>query len=177
MQLYQRYPNLHVYAYGPLPCVDSTIAEACSHFVTRCAVIARFLVKKLILLRFSPSLFLTITEVVKWSLRFCSIVLNNEFSSRLSAESILRLRAAAITALSEDSTADMTMIFRLARRFLYVSNFQRNRTEVMEPASNPHPGSIRSENLSHHAYESQDLFDSRGNFTHYKKCITKYTEK
>ncbi|CAH2040654.1 unnamed protein product, partial [Thlaspi arvense] len=29
-----RYPNLHVYAYGPLPCLDPVIADACSEFVT-----------------------------------------------------------------------------------------------------------------------------------------------
>lgn len=34
-QLYRRYKNLHVYAYGPLPCVDSVVANACSEFVTR----------------------------------------------------------------------------------------------------------------------------------------------
>lgn len=34
-QLYARYPNLHVFSYGTLPCVDSVIAEACSDFVTR----------------------------------------------------------------------------------------------------------------------------------------------
>lgn len=33
-QLYRRYPNLHVYAYGTLPCVDFVVAEACSDFVT-----------------------------------------------------------------------------------------------------------------------------------------------
>eukprot|EP01018_Ginkgo_biloba_P033959 Gb_37749 [translate_table: standard] len=34
IMLYHRYPNLHVYAYGVLPCVDAIVAEACSSFVT-----------------------------------------------------------------------------------------------------------------------------------------------
>ncbi|PON37785.1 Fungal lipase-like domain containing protein, partial [Parasponia andersonii] len=129
MRLYHRYPNLHVYAYGPLPCVDSIIAEACSHFVT-------------------------------------SIVLNNEFSSRLSVGSILRLRAAAITALSHDSATDTAMICRLARRFLYVSNCERNSTEVVEPASYVYSGTIRSENLNDNLHGNEDLFDSRGGEEH-----------
>ncbi|XP_024027107.1 sn1-specific diacylglycerol lipase beta isoform X1 [Morus notabilis] len=124
IRLYRKYPNLHVYAFGPLPCVDSIVAEACSQFVT-------------------------------------SIVLNNEFSSRLSVGSILRLRAAAITALSQDSTADTAMIFRLARRFLYVSQYQRNRTELMEPTSDVYSGT-RSQNLNNHASGSESLFDSSG---------------
>ncbi|XP_062109907.1 uncharacterized protein LOC133821780 isoform X2 [Humulus lupulus] len=125
MRLYHKYPNLHVYAYGPLPCVDSIVADSCSPFVT-------------------------------------SIVLNNEFSSRLSVGSVLRLRAAALTALSQDSTTDTTMIFRLARRFLYVSNYERNSSEVVEPTSNGYSGTIRSENQNDHAYGNQDMFDSRG---------------
>jgi hypothetical protein len=34
-QLYKRYPELHVYAYGVLPCVDAVTADACASFVTR----------------------------------------------------------------------------------------------------------------------------------------------
>uniref|UniRef100_A0A0D6QZ81 Uncharacterized protein n=1 Tax=Araucaria cunninghamii TaxID=56994 RepID=A0A0D6QZ81_ARACU len=34
IMLYKRYPNLHVYAYGVLPCVDAVVADACSGFVT-----------------------------------------------------------------------------------------------------------------------------------------------
>ncbi|KAH7521425.1 hypothetical protein FEM48_Zijuj07G0031800 [Ziziphus jujuba var. spinosa] len=34
MRLYNRYPNLHVYAYGPLPCVNLVVANACSKFIT-----------------------------------------------------------------------------------------------------------------------------------------------
>ncbi|KAI3938796.1 hypothetical protein MKW98_011948 [Papaver atlanticum] len=33
---YGRFPNLHVYSFGPLPCVDSIVADSCSDFVTRC---------------------------------------------------------------------------------------------------------------------------------------------
>ncbi|XP_030493158.2 uncharacterized protein LOC115709247 isoform X2 [Cannabis sativa] len=129
MRLYHRYPNLHVYAYGPLPCVDSIVADACSPFVT-------------------------------------SIVLNNEFSSRLSVGSVLRLRAAALTALSQDSTTDTAMIFRLARRFLYVSNYERTSSEVVEPASNGYSGTKRSENQNEHTYGNQEIFDSRGREKH-----------
>lgn len=89
MMLFGRYPDVHVYAYGPLPCVDSVIAEACSHFVT-------------------------------------TIIHNDEFSSRLSINSILRLRSAAINALSDNSPADTAMIQKLARRILNVNKYQGN---------------------------------------------------
>ncbi|KAG6667521.1 hypothetical protein CIPAW_01G106400 [Carya illinoinensis] len=36
IKLYRRYRNLHVFAYGPLPCVDAVVADACSEFVTSC---------------------------------------------------------------------------------------------------------------------------------------------
>ncbi|KAJ8767581.1 hypothetical protein K2173_017925 [Erythroxylum novogranatense] len=87
LRLYGRFPYLHVYSFGPLPCVDLIIAEACSGFIT-------------------------------------SIVHDNEFSSRLSVRSVLRLRAAAITALSQDSNADTVAISRLAYRCLDVSKHQ-----------------------------------------------------
>uniref|UniRef100_A0A0D9W6I3 Uncharacterized protein n=1 Tax=Leersia perrieri TaxID=77586 RepID=A0A0D9W6I3_9ORYZ len=86
MMLFGRYPDVHVYAYGPLPCVDFVIAEACSQFVT-------------------------------------TIVCNDEFSSRLSINSILRLRSAAISALSDNSPADTAMIQKLARRILHVNKY------------------------------------------------------
>ncbi|KAK1379270.1 Sn1-specific diacylglycerol lipase beta [Heracleum sosnowskyi] len=34
LRLYGRFPRLHVYAYGPLPCMDAVIADACSEFMT-----------------------------------------------------------------------------------------------------------------------------------------------
>lgn len=34
LRLYGRFPRLHVYAYGPLPCMDAVIADACSEFIT-----------------------------------------------------------------------------------------------------------------------------------------------
>ncbi|XP_062184314.1 uncharacterized protein LOC133888178 isoform X2 [Phragmites australis] len=89
MMLFGKYPDVHVYAYGPLPCVDFVIAEACSHFVT-------------------------------------TIVCNDEFSSRLSINSILRLRSAAISALSDNSPADTAMVQKLARRILHVSRYHDN---------------------------------------------------
>lgn len=108
LRLYGRCPSLHVYAYGPLPCVDSIIASACSEFVT-------------------------------------SIVFNNEFSSRLSVGSIMRLRAAAIKALSQDSKDKSTPIFQLARRFLYLSNYQRDGTERMNSQSEKYSRQIEAE--------------------------------
>ncbi|KAJ0977010.1 hypothetical protein J5N97_012484 [Dioscorea zingiberensis] len=87
LRLYRRYPNLHVYAYGTLPCLDFIVAEACSDFVT-------------------------------------TIVYNDEFSARLSINSILRLRSAAITALSDSSLADKAIIFKLARKFLANKNHE-----------------------------------------------------
>ncbi|XP_042491705.1 uncharacterized protein LOC122071424 isoform X2 [Macadamia integrifolia] len=109
--LYRRYPNLRVYAYGPLPCVDSVVAEACSEFVT-------------------------------------SILYNDEFSSRLSVCSILRLRAAAITALSQDSEADSAMVCKLARQVLYLSNYHGSETEPKVLSPSFHPATLTEENNS-----------------------------
>eukprot|EP00253_Pinus_taeda_P027450 PITA_27450 len=86
MQLHKRYSNLHVYAYGVLPCVDAVVADACSSFVT-------------------------------------SIIYNDEFSARLSATSILRLRAAALGALAADSSTDSAVISKLARRLLHANKY------------------------------------------------------
>ncbi|XP_042986302.1 diacylglycerol lipase-beta isoform X3 [Carya illinoinensis] len=119
IKLYRRYRNLHVFAYGPLPCVDAVVADACSEFVT-------------------------------------SIVYDNEFSARLSFGSILRLRAAAITALSQDTKTDKATIFRLARRFLNLSVCQRSGTEVNNPASDVYHGAITGEDLNHQVYERSE---------------------
>lgn len=62
-----------------------------------------------------------------------SIVLDNEFSSRLSYGSIRRLQVAAIKVLSQDPKADTALIFRLARRFLSASKRQRH--DVQEISS------------------------------------------
>ncbi|GAB4834161.1 hypothetical protein Ancab_032425 [Ancistrocladus abbreviatus] len=91
LRLRSRYPNLHVYSYGPLPCVDSVVADACSDFIT-------------------------------------SIIHDSEFSSYLSINSVLRLRAAALTAVSQDTASDATMTNGLARLFLDVSKYQRSRS-------------------------------------------------
>ena len=45
LQLYKRYPDLHVYAFGVLPCLDFNTAEACESFITRfvgCIVTPKF---------------------------------------------------------------------------------------------------------------------------------------
>ncbi|XP_078181742.1 uncharacterized protein LOC144575468 isoform X1 [Carex rostrata] len=83
IMLYGRYPNLHVYSYGPLPCLDPILAEACSQFVT-------------------------------------SIVCNDEFSSRLSVNSIMRLRVAAMRALSSDSSANISLLPNLVRKIVHI---------------------------------------------------------
>nr|XP_004298040.2 PREDICTED: uncharacterized protein LOC101307112 isoform X3 [Fragaria vesca subsp. vesca] len=112
LRLCHRYPNLHVYTYGPLPCVDSVVANACSEFIT-------------------------------------SIVYNNEFSARLSVGSIMRLRGAAITAMSQDSAADSATILRLARHFLNITKHQQDRTEVKDPALDANSEEITTGKLSH----------------------------
>ncbi|XP_010475297.1 PREDICTED: sn1-specific diacylglycerol lipase beta isoform X2 [Camelina sativa] len=111
-----RFPNLYVYAYGPLPCVDSEVADACSEFVT-------------------------------------SIVLHNEFSSRLSYGSIRRLQVAAIKVLSQDPKADTALIFRLARRFLSASKHQR---ENVEEKTSEEPMLSTSVNESPESLQQQD---------------------
>jgi len=52
-----------------------------------------------------------------------SIIYNDEFSSRLSVTSILRLRAAALAALAADSSTDSAMISKLARRLLHANKY------------------------------------------------------
>ncbi|XP_024008962.1 sn1-specific diacylglycerol lipase beta isoform X2 [Eutrema salsugineum] len=112
-----RFPNLYVYAYGPLPCVDSDVADACSEFVT-------------------------------------SIVLDNEFSSRLSYGSIRRLQVAAIKVLSQDPKADTALVFRLARRFLSASKRQRQDV-VQENTSGEATPSIIAD-ISRESLQEQD---------------------
>jgi hypothetical protein len=63
---------------------------------------------------------------VTFALFPCSIICNDEFSSRLSINSILRLRSAAISALSDNSPADTAMIQKLARRILHVNRYHDN---------------------------------------------------
>uniref|UniRef100_A0A251RR88 Putative lipase class 3 family protein n=1 Tax=Helianthus annuus TaxID=4232 RepID=A0A251RR88_HELAN len=109
LKLYGRYPRLHVYSYGPLPCVDSVLANACSGFVT-------------------------------------SIVYDNEFSSRLSVASIMRLQTAAMLALTNDADADSAIMHKLARRFLSVTNYLWNKHEEEPPASGSSSSSMRREN-------------------------------
>ncbi|KAG8655553.1 hypothetical protein MANES_04G050700v8, partial [Manihot esculenta] len=125
LRLYGKYPKLRVYAYGPLPCVDSVIAEACSEFVT-------------------------------------SIVHDNEFSTRLSVGSIIRLRAAALMALSEDSNTDTTLIFRLARRFLYISKCQRGIEVKNPPESHSPPAKV--EDLHHEVYKGSNKLEDGYSF-------------
>ncbi|XP_055814044.1 uncharacterized protein LOC129883399 isoform X2 [Solanum dulcamara] len=55
-----------------------------------------------------------------------SIVNNDEFSARLSVASIMRLQAAALKALSEDGTVDITTILKLAHHFTSLSVCQKS---------------------------------------------------
>lgn len=133
LKLYCRFPNLHVFSYGTLPCVDSVIADACSEFVT-------------------------------------SIVFNNEFSARLSVASIMRLRASALMVLSEDTSTDSAMIFRLARRFLYVSKFEATRVEEKDPYLDYHSGASDVGYTNDHLYGSHELNGAKsGNRDRYQE--------
>lgn len=81
------------------------------------------------------------------SIRFLflsSIVCNDEFSSRLSINSILRLRSAAIRALSDNSPADTAMIQKLARRILNVNKYHDN---------GPDGGIMEDYSARHHTFE------------------------
>ncbi|PIA29866.1 hypothetical protein AQUCO_05800146v1 [Aquilegia coerulea] len=123
IRLYRRYPNLHVYSYGSLPCVDSIVAEACSDFVT-------------------------------------SIVYRYEFSSRLSVNSIMRLRAAAISALSQDSSADSAMICKLTQQIFNISPCLKSKDGMR--SSSFHCGALTAEDNNYHTYKRK----------HYKHVIT-----
>ncbi|XP_038989675.1 uncharacterized protein LOC103717554 isoform X2 [Phoenix dactylifera] len=117
LRLYRRYPNLHVYAYGSLPCVDLALAEACSDFVT-------------------------------------TIVYNDEFSARLSVNSILRLRASAIKALSDNSSADSAMIQKLACRILRLNKYHENGEHFDASSPSYRPSTMRVE-------ESKSIYKRR----------------
>ncbi|XP_052172832.1 uncharacterized protein LOC127788510 isoform X3 [Diospyros lotus] len=124
LRLYQRYPNMHVYAYGPLPCMDRVIADACSEFTT-------------------------------------SIVYNNEFSSRLSVASMLRLRATALKALSQDAT-DSTIISKLARRFLFVSKCERSDMDEKLETKHVNSAATATGDRDLQFYRSESVNDSKG---------------
>ncbi|CAH9062374.1 unnamed protein product [Cuscuta epithymum] len=98
IRLHRQFPNLHVYAFGPLPCVDLVVADACKDFIT-------------------------------------SIVYNDEFSSRLSVGSIMRLQAAALQALSQDGIMDLTTLSKLSRQFLFLNICQENMDDPNLPQS------------------------------------------
>lgn len=77
----------------------------------------------------------------------CSIIYNNEFSARLSVTSILRLRAAALMALSHDAATDSTTISKLARRFLFESNYLRDKQEDRFPATDLSSRAMATDNI------------------------------
>lgn len=56
-----------------------------------------------------------------------SVVYCDEFSARLSVSSILRLRAAAIASLSQDTSANSAMVCKLAWRIFNVNKYHESR--------------------------------------------------
>jgi len=72
----------------------------------------------------------------------------------------MRLRAAAITSLSQDPKADSAMIFKLARRFLYLSKYQRNNSKA-ENESEYQSGAVKDD-LNHQICRSQCETDNKG---------------
>lgn len=72
----------------------------------------------------------------------------------------MRLRAGAITSLSQDPKADSAMILRLARRFLYLSKYQRNNSKA-ENEYEYHSGAIKDD-LNHQIRRSQCETDNKG---------------
>ncbi|XP_048500532.1 uncharacterized protein LOC104893624 isoform X4 [Beta vulgaris subsp. vulgaris] len=125
IRLYGQFSDLRVYAYGPLPCVDSVIADACSGFIT-------------------------------------SIVHDSEFSSFLSVNSILRLRAAALTTFSQGSTTDKAMISKLAQLFLNVSKYESGTALTPIPAA-AIAGDATQSYMTDKVYGNQSKTISEGN--------------
>ncbi|KAG0625088.1 hypothetical protein M758_2G026800 [Ceratodon purpureus] len=113
LRLYKRYPELHVYAYGVLPCVDPITADACASFVT-------------------------------------SVIYNDEYSSRLSVASVMRLRNRALLALESNSEGDSVSLSKLAWSFLGSSE-QTNSSNVLPH----HSDERRSESLTTEIHEDE----------------------
>lgn len=63
-----------------------------------------------------------------------SIVYNDEFSARLSVNSILRLRAAAIGAISTDSSTNSPMVPKIVSRILPLKRLHDHEKECIAPA-------------------------------------------
>lgn len=75
----------------------------------------------------------------------------------------MRLRAAAITSLSQDPKADNAMIFKLAHRFLSISKYQRNKVEAeAEDESGYYSGAIVREDLNPQICRSHCATDRKG---------------
>ena len=74
---------------------------------------------------------------------------NDEFSARLSVNSILRLRAAAIAALSDDSSADSAIISKLTRRTVQLRKCQECVENQNSPTSATQAGPRVGEDGNH----------------------------
>ncbi|XP_058093977.1 uncharacterized protein LOC131240008 isoform X2 [Magnolia sinica] len=78
-----------------------------------------------------------------------SIVYNDEFSSRLSVSSILRLRAAAIAALSQDSSTNSAMVCNFARRILNLNKYEGSEENGRTPNPSFHVGGATADDCNH----------------------------
>lgn len=99
-----------------------------------------------------------------------SIVYNDEFSARLSVNSILRLRSAAITALSDSSSADKAVIFKLARKFL-ANKYPENR-ESHNVAASSFPANSNNFDDNNNLYKRRpSLYTNNGGLLAYGHLV------
>ena len=83
-------------------------------------------------------------------MNFRSIVHDNEFSSRLSVASILRLRADAIMTLSQDAAANSGIISKLVQGFLFVGNYKKCNVGEEVSASDMNSRVMTTEDTNNH---------------------------
>lgn len=91
-----------------------------------------------------------------------SVVYNDEFSARLSVNSIIRLRAAAMTALSENSSADSAMIHKVVRRILHSNRPQGNGDNDNVSSSSHQPARTVHENSNQRSRRKRIKFNVKG---------------
>lgn len=61
----------------------------------------------------------------------------------------MRLRAAALTSLSEDTATDTAVISRFARQLLHLSGNQGSMNKEKDPGLDTYPGSVTAEGITH----------------------------
>lgn len=101
----------------------------------------------------------------RYSCYSCSIVHDSEFSSFLSVNSILRLRAAALTTFSQGSTTDKAMISKLAQLFLNVSKYESGTALTPIPAA-AIAGDATQSYMTDKVYGNQSKTTSEGDVLH-----------